>query len=186
MDSYYISHAQFPCCQYVSVIHLSQLINQYHYVSIHSTPYLVQISFILCILFLFLLQDPIQGTQCIQLSCFLVASGLKSFSGFSCFLSCFDSFKEYWSCILENVTLGVYHVFFQVEIEGLWEEDHRDDMHFLSHQECMLSVRTIIITDKVDIGHLTEIAFASHYKVFFVIFVWFCFFAVVLFSTLWE
>ena len=103
MDSYYISHAQFPCCQYVSIIHLSQLINQYHYVSIHSTPYLVQISFILCILFLFLLQDPIQGTQCIQLSCFLVASGLKSFSGFSCFLSCFGSFKEYLSCILEKL-----------------------------------------------------------------------------------
>ena len=65
-----------------------------------------------------------------------------------------------------EVALGVYHVFFQAETEGLWEEDHRGDMHFLSHQECMLSVHATIITDKVDTGHLTEIAFASHYKVF--------------------
>ena len=64
---------------------------------------------------------------------------------------------------------GVYRVFFQVEIAGLWEEDHRGDMHFMSHQERMLSVCTIIITDNVDIGHLTEIAFASHYKVFVVV-----------------
>ena len=171
MDSHYISQTQFPCCQYISIIHLSQLINQYHYVSIHSTPYLVQISFILCILpfsfFCYRIQSRVHSAFSYHV--FLVSSGLKSFSGFSCFLSCFDSFEEYWSCILENVALGMNRVFFQVEIAGLWEEDHRGDVHFLSHQERMLSVCTIIITDNVDIGRLTEIAFASDYKVFVVV-----------------
>ena len=108
MASYYISHTQFPCCQYISIIHLSQLINQYHYVSIHSTPYLVQISFILCILpfssFCYRIQSRVHSAFSYHV--FLVSSGLKSFSGFSCFLSCFDSFEEYWSCTLENVALG--------------------------------------------------------------------------------